>query len=306
MSVTPDEATGLQALGTEAVDDRYSDLDTRPTVGVLEAMTDAEAQVSAAVRQALPQLAELVDGAAARLRRGGRIIYVGAGTSGRLGIVDAAECPPTFYTDPEMVQAVIAGGRDAVFAAVEGAEDSYDQGRADVEALNLTADDVIIGIAASGRTPYVIGAVHAGRDAGSLTAGVSCNSDAALSAEVDHAIEVPVGPEVLAGSTRLKAGSATKQVLNMISTAVMVRNGKTYGNLMVDVAVTNAKLRDRAQRLVSRVTGCSRDEAAVALTEAGDRVKVAIVMITRGVEKTEALNLLETHNGQLRPILGQA
>lgn len=293
----------LETLTTEAVDDRYADLDTRPVLGVLQAMNAAEASVPAAVARALPHLSRLVEATAEALRGGGRLFYVGAGTSGRLGIVDASECPPTFHTDPQTVQAVIAGGHQAVFAAVEAAEDSEEMGAADMREHGIGARDVVVGIAASGRTPYVLGAVAAAREAGALTGGVSCNVGSPLGAAVDYPVEVEVGPEVIAGSTRLKAGSATKQILNMISTAAMVRNGKTYGNLMVDVSVTNAKLRDRGERLVMRITGADRDVAARALTEAGDEVKPAAVMLARGVGRAEAEVLLAAAQGRLRAVL---
>lgn len=289
----------LSTLATESRDERFADLDQRSTQGVLEAMNDAEAEVPRAIRRVLPQLSALVDATAERLEKGGRLIYLGAGTSGRLGVLDAAECPPTFHTDPQKVQALMAGGRGAMFEAVEGAEDDADLGRADLEALSPTADDVVVGIAASGRTPYVLGAIAAAREVGALTACVTCNPSSVLAAAVEHPIEVVVGPEVLTGSTRLKAGSATKQVLNMLSTAVMVRTGKTYGNLMVDVSVTNVKLRDRAERLVRTITGASPDEASRALTASGDRVKVAVVMQARGLDRAAAEELLERSGQRL-------
>lgn len=293
----------LEALATEAVDERYADLDRRPVLGVLQAMNDAEAQVPAAVASALPDLARLVEATAGALREGGRLFYVGAGTSGRLGIVDASECPPTFHTDPQTVQAVIAGGQQAVFAAVEAAEDSAETGAADIRAHGVGPRDVVVGIAASGRTPYVLGAVAAAREAGAQTGGVSCNVGSPLGDAADFPVEVEVGPEVIAGSTRLKAGSATKQILNMISTAAMVRNGKTYGNLMVDVSVTNAKLRDRGERLVMRITGTGRQDAARALAEADDDVKLAAVMVARGVDRSGAEALLAAAEGRLRAVL---
>lgn len=296
---------GLESLATEGIDERHDDLDTRPTIGVLEAMNDAEASVPGVVRAALPAVAALVDEIAQRLREGGRIIYVGAGTSGRLGILDAAECPPTFHVPPDVVRALMAGGDQAMFGAVEAVEDSEAAGAQDVADLGVGPHDTVVGIAASGRTPYVLGAVRAARDVGALTAGISCNSSAELSAEVAHPIEVEVGPEVIAGSTRLKAGSATKQILNMISSAVMVRIGKTYGNLMVDVTISNSKLRDRGVRLLSRITGCDRHTAERVLDDADGRVKVAAVMVTRGLSRTDAQALLDEHDGRLRPILGE-
>lgn len=286
-------AEDLSQLATERRDERFSDLDTRSTLGVLEAMNDAEAQVPRAVASALPALAALVDATAERIETGGRLIYVGAGTSGRLGVLDAAECPPTFHTDPSTVQAVMAGGRGAMFEAVEGAEDDPDLGATDVRALGPGPRDVVVGIAASGRTPYVLGALTAAREAGALTGSVTCNPGSPVAAAADHPIEVVVGPEVLTGSTRLKAGSATKQVLNMLSTAVMVRTGKVYGNLMVDVSVTNAKLRDRAERLVRTITGADAEQAARALTASGDRVKVAAVMVQHDLDRAAAEAALE-------------
>ena len=293
----------LATLATERVDEQYHDLDRRSALGVLEALNDAEAQVPAAVRVVLPALAALVEAVADGIRAGGRLVYVGAGTSGRLGVLDAAECPPTFHVSAETVQGLIAGGRSAVFTAVEGAEDSAALGAADVERLGVGPQDTVVGIAASGRTPYVLGAVAAARRAGARTAGIACNTASPLGSAVDHALEVEVGAEVIAGSTRLKAGSATKQLLNMLSTAVMVQIGKTYQNLMVDLAVTNAKRRDRGERLLVRITGCPPAEAADALRAAGDRIPVAAVMIARDVSREDAQDLLTAHGGRLAPIL---
>ena len=293
----------LATLATERVDDQYRDLHQRTTLGVLEALNEAESGVPGAVRAVLPELAVLVHAAADGIRAGGRLIYVGAGTSGRLGVLDAAECPPTFHVSPQTVQGLIAGGPGAVFTAVEGAEDSAEQGAADIAHLAVSAEDTVVGIAASGRTPYVLGAVAAARAAGARTAGIACNTGSALGAAVDHPLEVEVGAEVIAGSTRLKAGSATKQLLNMLSTAVMVRIGKTYQNLMVDLTVTNAKLRERAERLLVRITGCGPEEAARALRAAGDRIPVAAVMIARRVDREAATALLAEHGGRLAPVL---
>ncbi|MDO5661419.1 MAG: N-acetylmuramic acid 6-phosphate etherase [Brachybacterium sp.] len=293
----------LGALETEGIDARYSDLDARPVLGVLEAMNDAEADVPRIVRGTLPALARLVEEVAARLEDGGRLLYVGAGTSGRLGVLDAAECPPTFHVDPDLVQAVMAGGKEAVFAAVEGAEDSTELGAEAMTARAIGPRDTVVGIAASGRTPFVLGALAAAREAGALTAAVVCTSGSPVAAAAEHPLEVVVGPEVLTGSTRLKAGSATKQVLNMLSTAVMVRGGKTYGNLMVDVSVTNAKLRARAERLIRTITGADADVARETLVASGDRVKVAVVMIERSVDRAEAEAVLENHRHRLGDVL---
>lgn len=291
-------------LATEQIDERYRDLDRLSTVDALRALNEAEATVPRAVAAVLPQIAAVVDATAERLAKGGRLLYFGAGTSGRLGAVDAAECPPTFHTDPQQVQGIIAGGLDAMFVAVEGAEDSAELGADSVADLAVGENDVVVGIAASGRTPFVLGAVAAAQRVGALTVGLSCNTGSLLGAAVDLPIEVAVGAEVLAGSTRLKAGSATKQVLNMVSTGTMIRLGKTYGNLMVDLSVTNVKLRDRAERLVMTITGAGADEAASALTASGLRVPVASVMIARKVDRGEAERLLETAGGRLSVVLG--
>lgn len=291
-------------LATEQIDERYRDLDRLSTVDALRALNEAEATVPRAVAAVLPQIAAVVDATAERLAKGGRLLYFGAGTSGRLGAVDAAECPPTFHTDPQQVQGIIAGGLDAMFVAVEGAEDSAELGADAVADLAVGENDVVVGIAASGRTPFVLGAVAAAQRVGALTVGLSCNTGSLLGAAVDLPIEVAVGAEVLAGSTRLKAGSATKQVLNMVSTGTMIRLGKTYGNLMVDLSVTNVKLRDRAERLVMTITGAGADEAASALTASGLRVPVASVMIARKVDRGEAERLLETAGGRLSVVLG--
>lgn len=299
-------AKPLAALTTERVDERYRDLDRRSTLGVLAALNEAETHVPLAVRAVLPALALLVDAAAERVRGGGRLIYVGAGSSGRLGVLDAAECPPTFHVSPETVQGVIAGGPGAIFAAVEAAEDSAEEGAADLARIAVGPADTVVGIAASGRTPYVLGAVRAASAAGALTAGIACNAGSPLGAQVDHPLEVEVGAEVIAGSTRLKAGSATKQLLNMLSTAVMVRNGKTYQNLMVDLAITNGKLRDRGERLLARITGCTPQEAAATLRAAGDRIPVAAVMIARDVTRERATELLEGTQGRLAPLIDPA
>lgn len=291
-------------LATEQIDERYRDLDTISTLEAMRALNEAEASVPRAVAAVLPQIAAVVDATAERLAAGGRLLYFGAGTSGRLGVVDASECPPTFHSDPEQVQGIIAGGMGAMFAAVEGAEDSDVLGAAAVADLGVTERDVVFGIAASGRTPFVLGVVRAGRAAGALTVGLSCNTDSALGAAVDLPIEVAVGAEVLSGSTRLKAGSATKQVLNMVSTGAMIRLGKTYGNLMVDLSVSNGKLRDRAERLIMAVTGTDIDTAASALTASGLRVPVAAVMITRATSRADAEGLLAAAGGRLSGVLG--
>jgi N-acetylmuramic acid 6-phosphate etherase len=293
------EPTALDRLVTEQVDERYGSIDTASVAELAALMNDADATVPGAVRGALGQVVPAIEAIVDRLAGGGRLLYVGAGTAGRMGFLDAAECPPTFSTPPEEVQAIIAGGPDALRVAVEGAEDDPGAGADAIVAHNVGPRDAVFGITASGRTPFVLGAVRAAHHRGALTAGLSCNPNAPLSALVDHAIEVPVGPEVVAGSTRLKAGTAQKLVLNMVSTIAMVRLGKTYGNLMVDVRITNAKLRDRAVRIVQQVTGVARPDAEIALEAAGLDVKVAILLLDGASTVEEARHHLE-HGGDGR------
>lgn len=296
----------LSTLTTEAIDPRYSRLDAMSIPALVTAMNEAEAEVPVAVQKALPQIAAAIDGICARLATGGRLFYIGAGTPGRLGILDASECPPTFSTDPTLVQGLIAGGPGAIIKAVEGAEDDAAAGARLVIEHRITARDAVVGLTASGRTPYVLGAVRAARGEGALTAGLSCNPDAELSSIAEHPIEVIVGPEIISGSTRLKAGSAQKQVLNMISTVSMVRLGKTYGNLMVDVSATNDKLKIRARDLVQRITGTDATTAARALADGGGHVRVAALMVARELDRETAESLLAAARGQLRPLIEEA
>ena len=293
----------LSTLTTESVDPRYSDLDTLDVAALAAAMNEAEAEVPVAVRAALPQITEAIEQIVDRVRAGGRILYVGAGTPGRLGVLDASECPPTFSTDPETVQGIIAGGPAALRDAVEGAEDDTAAGAALVDEHLVTAADAVVGLTASGRTPYVLAAIEAARSVGALTVGVSCNAGAELSTVAELAIEVVVGPEIVSGSTRLKAGSAQKQVLNMISTVSMVRLGKTYGNLMVDVAATNAKLRVRARRLVEQIAAVDPQTADSALAASGGHVKVAAAMLVHGVDRPTAERWLADADGRLRTVI---
>jgi N-acetylmuramic acid 6-phosphate etherase len=240
------------------------------------------------------------------MARGGRLIYAGAGTPGRLGILDASECPPTFNTDPSEVIGLIAGGPSAIITAVEGAEDSAELAAADLDALDLTSDDTVVGISASGRTPYAVGAVEHARAKGALTIGLSCNADSALGAAAEHPIEIVVGPELLTGSTRLKAGTAQKLVLNMLSTITMIRLGKTYGNLMVDVRASNEKLRARSRRIVALATGASDEEIEAALAATDGEVKNAILTILGQVDGRTAATLLSASDGHLRAALAAA
>ncbi|MGI8696763.1 MAG: N-acetylmuramic acid 6-phosphate etherase [Mycobacteriales bacterium] len=291
--------TALDSLTTEWADPRYAGIDTMPTVELARIINAADATVPTAVAAVIPAVAAAIDDIVGGLRAGGRLIYVGAGTPGRIATLDAAECPPTFGTPPQQVQALMAGGRTALVTAVEGVEDDAAAGAADLAALDVTAGDAVLGITASGRTPYVIGALLAARAAGAVTIGLVCNARAELSAVVDHPIEVIVGPEVLAGSTRLKAGTAQKLVLNMISTIAMVALGKTYGNRMVDLRATNRKLRRRAERMVADITGADDDTVRAALLAADQHVKTAVVAIERDVDAAAARDLLRAAGGRL-------
>lgn len=288
---------------TEQANPRSANLDQLSALEIVQLMNAEDATVAAAVQAALPQIAAAVEAIAARLLAGGRLIYAGAGTSGRLGVLDAAECVPTFGVTPDVVQARIAGGARAVTEAVEGGEDDRAAGRADLLALNLTAQDAVVGVAASGRTPYVVAALEAAAETGALTVGVVCSAPAPVLDAAQIKIAVLTGPEVLTGSTRLKAGTAQKMVLNMLSTGAMTLCGKVYGNLMVDVKVTNTKLAARARRIVAQVGQVDEETAAALLAQTGQAVKPAIVMARRGVDAAEAARLLAAAGGFLRRVL---
>ncbi|MGN9760803.1 N-acetylmuramic acid 6-phosphate etherase [Streptomyces sp. SD31] len=296
----------LDSLTTEAFRPELADIDRLPTLDIARLMNGEDAAVPTAVASRLPEIAAAIDATATRMAQGGRLIYAGAGTAGRLGVLDASECPPTFNTDPTQVVGLIAGGPKAMVTSVEGAEDSKDLARADLDALALTATDTVVGISASGRTPYAIGAVEHARGRGALTIGLSCNPDSALTAAAEHGIEIVVGPELLTGSTRLKAGTAQKLVLNMLSTITMIRLGKTYGNLMVDVRASNDKLRARSRRIVALATGADEADIERALTEAGGEVKTAILILLGEVDGPTAARLLEETGGHLRAALAAA
>jgi N-acetylmuramic acid 6-phosphate etherase len=302
----PDDTPVLDALVTEAVDPRTADLDTLSTLEAARLMNAADTEVPLAVGRVLGPIAEAADRIAAGMRRGGRLVYVGAGTPGRLGVLDASECPPTFGTDPAQVVGVIAGGHPALTTAVEGAEDDEAAGRDDLAALGLGPADVVVGISASGRTPYVLAGLAAAAEAGAWTVAVTANAGSAAGAVARTAIEVVVGPEVLAGSTRLRAGTAQKLVLNMLSTLAMVRLGKTYGNRMVDLRSTNDKLRRRAVRLVQDLTGVGEQAAAAALHAADGSVPVATLTLTLATTPQRARTLLAEHDGSLRAALAAA
>ena len=291
----------LSHLLTEQHRPELADLDLRPTRDLVELMASDQIEALEAVMAAATDIAAAIDGVVGQMERGGRLIYVGAGTAGRLGLLDAAECPPTFTTD--RVLGIMAGGPDAFLVSHEAVEDDAAVGAADMDAIEVDDLDAVVGLAASGRTPYTVGAVVRAREVGALTIGISCNPDAEMSRHVDHALEVVVGPEVIAGSTRLKAGTAQKTVLNMISTITMVRTGKTFGNLMVDLRATNQKLRDRAHRIVIQATGAEPEAARRALTEANGEVKVAILMLLTGTVAGAARESLLSHDGRVRDAL---
>ncbi|MFJ8230637.1 N-acetylmuramic acid 6-phosphate etherase [Streptomyces sp. NPDC094448] len=296
----------LATLTTEAFRPDLAEIDRLPTVEIARLMNAEDRTVPEAVAGQLSAIASAVDAAAERMARGGRLIYAGAGTAGRMGTMDASECPPTFNTDPSRVVGLIAGGPAAFVTAVEGAEDRKDLAAKDLEDIALGPEDTVVGISASGRTPYAVGAVEYARGLGALTIGLSCNADSPLAAAADHGIEVVVGPELLSGSTRLKAGTAQKLVLNMISTITMIRLGKTYGNLMVDLRASNDKLRARSRRIVSYATGAPDEAVEAALEATGGEVKPAILTLLADVDAKTAARLLEESGGHLREALGAA
>ena len=285
---------------TEARNVRTENLDLMPTEEFLYVMNDEDRRVAEAVRKVIPQIALAVEAIKKSFNEGGRLIYMGAGTSGRLGVLDASECPPTFGTDPSMVVGLIAGGPKALTTAIEGAEDSAELGVKDLKAINLGPKDTLVGLAASGRTPYVIGGLDYAKSVGAATVAVSANPGAVISDHAEIAIEVDNGPEVLTGSTRLKAGTSQKLVCNMLSTASMVGIGKAYGNLMVDVQPTNVKLVDRAIRIVEAATGVARADAEAAFESADRKPKRAIVSLLGGVSPEEAQTLLDENGGFVR------
>ncbi|MEH7333533.1 N-acetylmuramic acid 6-phosphate etherase [Neobacillus drentensis] len=290
----------LELLTTESRNEQSMQIDTANPFDILRIMNEQDQLVALAVKEVLPEVEAAVQFVVASFKKGGRLIYMGAGTSGRLGVLDAVECPPTFSTNPEMVQGLIAGGEGAFLKAVEGAEDQPELGESDLKELGLTKDDTVIGIAASGRTPYVIGALRYARSLGAKTVALSCNKNAAISKEADQAIEVIVGPEVLTGSTRLKSGTAHKMILNMISTSSMILLGKAYENLMVDVHVSNQKLKERAIGIICKITGVSYETASETLEQADLQVKTAIVMIKTNTTKQDAEQLLIEANGYVK------
>ena len=293
----------LEKLATERRNQRTMELDDMTVEEILTVMNEEDQMVAGVIRQEIPVIQQVVAQVIQSFQSGGRLIYIGAGTSGRLGVLDAAECVPTFGVSPKMVVGLIAGGERALIKAVEGAEDSKTLAVEDLQGLQLTPNDTVIGIAASGRTPYVIGGLDYAREIGAATAALSCNKQAIISQHADLRIEVETGPEVLTGSTRLKAGTAQKLVLNMISTAAMIGVGKVYQNLMVDVQSTNEKLEVRAKRMIVEATGVDLETAARYFTSANGHVKTAIVMILADVSYTEAVERLQRAHGFVRDAL---
>ncbi|WP_424535574.1 N-acetylmuramic acid 6-phosphate etherase [Sphaerisporangium viridialbum] len=296
-------AQPLALSTTEQSDPRYRQIDRLPTDEIARLMNAADSTVPAAVARAIPRISAAIDDIAARMQDGGRLLYVGAGTSGRLAVLDASECPPTFGTDPEVVRGIIAGGAPALTRSVEGAEDDAEAGAAAIREQGAGPLDSVVGISASGRAPFVVAAVKEAHRLGALTVGLSCNAGVPLSRAAHHAVEVIVGPEVVTGSTRLKAGTAQKLVLNMISTISMVKCGRTFGNYMVEVSASNTKLVDRAARIVGDITGADLSAARRALEAAGHQVKTAVVMIERRLDPDEARLLLAAYGDRLESAL---
>jgi N-acetylmuramic acid 6-phosphate etherase len=294
----------LKNLLTEASNPASQSIDQLPTLDMLRVINEEDQRIAGAVGGELPAIAAAVDRIVAAMEKGGRLFYIGAGTSGRLGVLDASECPPTYNVSYDLVQGIIAGGEKALFQATEASEDDPQLGERDLLARGFHAGDVLVGIAASGRTPYVLGAVAKAQAMGAVTIGISCTPNSLLSAAVEIPIAPLVGPEVVTGSTRMKAGTATKLVLNMLSTGAMIRLGHVFGNFMVNVQPKNEKLVDRATRIISEVTGLEHEKAGELLQVAGS-VKTALVMADRKVSRLEAERLLEQHNGRVRDAIAR-
>lgn len=301
MGSTEDSTLGL--LRTEQVNSKFRHLDQLSISELLHAMNEGDAEVPMAISRELAKIERAIEAIVERMLRGGRLIYIGAGTSGRLGVLDAAECGPTFSVTEEQVLGLIAGGEEALMHAVEGAEDDYQAGERDLISINLRSEDSVVGIAASGRTPYVKGALAYACQVGALTIGLTSNPHSEISKDVEHPLEIDSGPELLAGSTRLKSGTAQKLVLNMISTITMVRLGKTFGNLMVDLQITNEKLRDRAVRIIMEATGAAYSAAESTLAESENDVKVAILMLLLGVDAPNARLRLQKASNRVQEAL---
>ncbi len=289
----------LESYTTEKRNDASMEIDTKSTAEILSIINDEDKKVPFAVEKALPALAALVDEVVAAFRKGGRLIYIGAGTSGRLGVLDASECPPTYSTPPEMVQGLIAGGFRALRESIEGAEDSREQGVADLKEIGFCERDVLVGITASGQAPYVLGAMAWAQGQGAVVAALSCNRNSRTFTHAVHRIHLDVGPEVVTGSTRMKAGTAQKLALNMITTASMIRLGKVYHNLMVDLRPVNRKLVERSKRIIRQATGCSLPQAEQAFEASGRKPKIAILMVLLDVDRARAEDLEQRAEGRI-------
>lgn len=290
----------LSTLITEQRNPNSMHVDSLSALEIVQLMNDEDKRVPLAIEKCLPQIAQAVECIVAAFQQGGRLVYIGAGTSGRLGVLDASECPPTFGVSPEMVKGIIAGGERALRHPIEGAEDSKAQAVVDLQTIQFSSKDVLVGIAASGRTPYVIGALEYAKRLGSVTVSIASNPNSAMANIVDIAIDTVVGPEVLTGSSRLKSGTAQKLVLNMLTTASMILMGKCYQNLMVDVQASNEKLKARAIRIVMQATDCDKALAEETLKQADQNAKLAIMMILSGLDRAQAEALLEKHHGKLQ------
>ena len=290
----------LSTLITEQRNPNSMHVDSLSALEIVQLMNEEDKQVPLAIEKCLPQIAQAVECIVAAFQQGGRLVYIGAGTSGRLGVLDASECPPTFGVSPEMVKGIIAGGERALRHPIEGAEDSKEQAVVDLQTIQFSSKDVLVGIAASGRTPYVIGALEYAKSLGSVTVSIASNTNSAMANIVDIAIDTVVGPEVLTGSSRLKSGTAQKLVLNMLTTASMILMGKCYQNLMVDVQASNEKLKARAIRIVMQATDCDKALAEETLKQADQNAKLAIMMILSGLDRAQAEALLEKHQGKLQ------
>lgn len=293
----------LQKIATEQRNPNTTHIDTLSTLEMVRLINQEDQKVALAVAQVAPEIARAIDVITRQLSQGGRLFYAGCGTSGRLGILDAVECPPTYSTDPELVQAIIAGGYPAIFRAVEGAEDDFDLGRRDLQERGFASQDVLVGLAASGRTPYVLGAMGYARELGAAVIAVTCCPGSEVDRMADIGIAPTPGPEVITGSTRMKSGTAQKMVLNMLSTGTMIKLGKVYGNLMVDVKPSNEKLIRRCVTIVREAVGCEEDQAVAALEACGYRPKVAIVMLLKKIDAEQARELLEQAQGRIARVV---
>ncbi|RRD39737.1 N-acetylmuramic acid 6-phosphate etherase [Leptotrichia sp. OH3620_COT-345] len=293
----------LNRLSTEENNKNSKDIELQDSFEILRRINDEDKKVAFCVEKKLKDISKLIDGILKVYNENTRIIYVGSGTSGRLGILDASECPPTYGVSPEKVQGIIAGGKEAMFFAKENAEDNREQGKKDIMSMNLTSNDVVIGLTASGRTPYVIGAIEYADSIGAVTGSITCSENSELSRISQYPIEVVVGPEIVTGSTRMKSGTAQKMILNMISTTVMIKLGKVFSGYMVDVKTSNYKLIERAKRIIMETTGCKYEKADMILIEAGNNVKTAITMILLNIDKETATKKLKKYDNNVARLI---